>query len=245
MQIIHLTDFHLRDPASSKKAVEHAEFVATCLRELTESYPDADCCVITGDLTDRGVPAAYRWLRSQLKGLPFRTVPLIGNHDDRAAFLREFDGQGRYQDGFVQSEMNTTDAKLIFLDTFKPGSDAGTLCQVRLNWLKERLQQSNDQPVLLFMHHPPCRIGDAAKDVIMLDNADAFASVLKEVGNVRHIFFGHVHRNVFVNWIGIPTTCLEEPRIMMNDTGTEYCMAAGIVDLEGGELRITTRYFWG
>lgn len=243
MRLIHLTDFHLRDPAGSKNAAQYADFVATCLQELAESCADITCCVVTGDLTEKGEPAAYRWLRDQLKSLPFRTVPLIGNHDDRDAYLGIFGGQGHDHNGFVQSEMSTPDVRLIFLDTFKPGSHAGTLCGARLNWLKERLQNSADQPVLLFMHHPPCKIGVATKDSIMLDNADALDTVLKETGNVRHIFFGHVHLNVFVNWNGIPATCLEEPRIAAGDIRPKFGFTAGIVDLEAGELRITTRYF--
>jgi Icc protein len=240
MRIIHVTDFHLRDPRSSENAAHHASFLAACLRELATKYADTAYCVVTGDLADAGEPAAYRWLRDQLDGLPFPTVPLLGNHDDRDAFLREFGDQGRDQNGFVQSEVNTTDAKLIFLDTLKSGSDAGTLCDLRLNWLRTRLQKSKDQPVLLFMHHPPCRIGDPIMDPIMLDNADAFECVIQETENVQHIFFGHVHRSIFVNWKGLPTTSLKGPHSYAEGPQTKYSMTATIVDLDGDDRRMTT-----
>lgn len=240
MRIIHITDFHLRDPGGSENAAQHASFLAACLGTLAEKYADTAYCVVTGDLADDGDPAAYQWLRNQLVGLPFPTVQLLGNHDDRDAFLREFGDQGRDQNGFVQSEVNTTEAKLIFLDTLKSGSDAGTLCDVRLNWLKARLQDSGDQPVLLFMHHPPCRIGDPIMDPIMLDNAGAFEKVLQKAGNVRHIFFGHVHRSIFVNWKGLPATSLKGPQSYAEGSKTKYSMTACIIDLEGENLQVTT-----
>ncbi|NRB20202.1 MAG: phosphodiesterase [Rhodobacteraceae bacterium] len=240
MRIIHISDFHLRDPGGSENAAQHANFLAACLRELAEKFSDTAYCVVTGDLADDGDPAAYRWLRDQLESLPFPTIPLLGNHDDREAFLREFGDQGRDQNGFVQSEVNTADAKLIFLDTVKSGSDAGTLCEARLNWLKTCLQTSGDQPVLLFMHHPPCKIGDPNMDPIMLDNAEAFEQVLQQAGNVQHIFFGHVHRSIFVNWKGLPATSLRGPQSYAEGSQTKYTMTACIVDLEGEALQITT-----
>ena len=128
MRFIHLTDFHLRDPASSDTAADYAGFVADCLSELADDHSDIDLCVITGDLTDAGEPGAYQWLAAELARLPFPTRLLIGNHDNRANFLAEFGGQGHADGGFVQSEYDADDTRFLFLDTVKPGSDAGTLC---------------------------------------------------------------------------------------------------------------------
>jgi Icc protein len=243
MLFIHLSDLHLRDPASSAVACEHAKFVAACLKELAQTYPDAEFCVVTGDMTDQGEPAAYRWLSEQFNNLPFPTIPLIGNHDNRDAFLDEFGGRGYDQAGFIQSELRTNDAAFIFLDTVKTGSDAGTLCDLRLNWLKERLQKNKDRPVILFMHHPPCEIGDAIKDRIKLDNADALALALRYTPNVRHILFGHVHRNISINWNDIPLTSLEGQKQFAEGTQMDFALTAGIAIFERDSIRVSTVLF--
>ena len=58
------------------------------------------------------------------------------------------------------------------------------------------------------MHHPPFDIGVPYMDRIKLEEPEAFAELLSHHGNIRHIFFGHVHRAAFVQWRGIPCTSL-------------------------------------
>jgi 3',5'-cyclic AMP phosphodiesterase CpdA len=58
------------------------------------------------------------------------------------------------------------------------------------------------------MHHPPFDIGIPYMDRIKLEQPEEFADVLQTHGDIRHIFFGHVHRAAFVHWRGIPCTCL-------------------------------------
>ena len=98
---------------------------------------------------------------------------------------------------------------MVFLDTLDPGTDAGTLCPDRLAWLDRHLAAAGEEGVSLFMHHPPCDIGDPVLDPIKLANADEFLSVLRQHGNVRQIFFGHVHRNLHLVWNGIPCASLD------------------------------------
>lgn len=57
------------------------------------------------------------------------------------------------------------------------------------------------------MHHPPFDLGIPYMDRIKLEDADAFAGIIAG-HDVRHIFFGHVHRPVFVTWNGIPCNAL-------------------------------------
>ena len=208
MHFIHLTDLHLANPENSESARNRAVFVQECLRKLAVSNPEAATCVITGDLADIGEPEVYLWFKKVLGALPLTVDLMVGNHDDRSAFLGIFAGSGQFYDGFAQGERDTPDAKLIFLDTHIPGSDAGRLCAMRLAWLREKLLSAGKKPVFLFMHHPPCEIGDPIMDPIMLENPRDLARVLDEHGNVRHIFFGHVHRERHLIWNGIPASCI-------------------------------------
>ena len=150
----------------------------------------------------------YDWVRERLDAFPIRTFLLLGNHDDRAAFRTAFPEVACDPDGYVQ-QAHATDAGLfLFLDTLKDGCTEGQLCADRLGWLRARLAEAGTRPVYIFMHHPPFNVGIPLLDPIKLEEPEAFAEVLAEGGDIRHIFFGHVHRACYVNWRGIPCTAL-------------------------------------
>lgn len=205
MKLIIVSDLHLRDPDGSESAFDQAARIGKCLDRVAEICPAAACCIITGDLADSGEAAAYSWLKHKLNSLPFPVVLMLGNHDDREAFLGVF-GQSDDSEGFIQSTLQFGRFRLVFLDTLVHGKDSGFLCGARLSWLDDRLGESAD--VCLFMHHPPCDIGDPVLDPIKLSNPDDLAYLLRRHGNVRQIFFGHVHRTMFLTWNGIPCTSL-------------------------------------
>jgi 3',5'-cyclic AMP phosphodiesterase CpdA len=79
----------------------------------------------------------------------------------------------------------------------------------RAAWLARRLEEAGDRPVFLFMHHPPFDIGIPALDAIRLRDTTGFEAAIAGRDNIRHIFFGHVHRPVSGAWRGIPySACL-------------------------------------
>jgi Icc protein len=240
MFFIQLTDFHMRDPAANCAENSRENFVTDCLQELAKAYPGADVCVITGDLADQGEPGAYRWLKGQLDDLPFPTFPLLGNHDDRQVFLDIFETQGIADRGFIQSEFQLGGAVLIFLDTLKPGSDAGILCKVRMAWLEERLKANRNKTIAIFMHHPPCKIGDPVLDQIRLENAKDFGSVLARAPNVGRIFCGHVHRNFSTIWNGIPVSCLDRLHGYDDGQPLKFRMDAVVGKIENDKFQCST-----
>ena len=205
MSIILVTDRHLRDPEGSTDAAHHTARIGAYLDQAAEAFPDAVCCVLAGDLADAGEVAAYGWLKRKLDTLPLPSIPMLGNHDDRDAFHRVFH-PGDSSGGFIQSTQEFGGFRLVFLDTHEPGTDSGFLCNARLDWLDRRLAEGGD--VCLFMHHPPCDIGDPILDPLKLSNSDDLATLLQRHGNVRQVFFGHVHRTMILTWNGIPCASL-------------------------------------
>ncbi len=71
-------------------------------------------------------------------------------------FLDIFDDVTVDDSGLVQSVLDTPDGRMIFLDTLEAGAHDGILCEQRLAWLRTRLDEARQQPVCLFLHHPPC-----------------------------------------------------------------------------------------
>ena len=205
MKLVLVSDLHVRDPDGSASAMDQVVRIGACLDRVAENCPTATCCVITGDLADAGETAAYNWLKKKLDSLPFPVIPMLGNHDDRDAFRSVF-GESGSSGGFIQSTVQFGSFRLVFLDTLAPGEDSGFLCRTRLDWLDQQLSESED--VCLFMHHPPCDIGDPVLDLIKLSNPDDILSLLRKHRNVRQIFFGHVHPKMFLTWKKIPCTSL-------------------------------------
>jgi len=211
MKLIHLTDTHFvpegktlygRDP---RIALEHA------VADINRHHSDADCAVITGDLTHWGEPEAFDNLAQVLDDLKVPTMLLLGNHDDRTAFQNSFPNQAMDEHGFAQSVRKTDAGHLIFLDTNLTGTHAGWFCEKRRDWLSQRLDEAaaEDADVFLFMHHPPFKTYLPTMDTIGLQEADKFLAVLQpHIECIRHLFYGHVHRPIFGSWLGIPTSTI-------------------------------------
>ncbi|CAN7727748.1 phosphodiesterase [Phyllobacterium sp. LjRoot231] len=207
MKIIQVTDLHLVAPGEALCDLDPLARLQACITDINQNHGDAELVIFTGDLSDTGDEVTYRALAGELTKLlpPFRLM--LGNHDDRNAFLNVFDTV-QVEDGFVQSVEDTREGRLIMLDTLVPGRPEGRLDEVRLRWLQQRLVEVGDRPVFLFSHHPPFPIYMPLLDRMGIIEADALYALLKEHGNVRHIFAGHAHRPIAGSWRGIPISVL-------------------------------------
>lgn len=224
MKIIQITDLHLVKPGQLLFESDPLRRLDACLADVLAQHADADLCVITGDLTDRGEPDAYAALAERLRDFPLPVRLLIGNHDDRAAFRATFPDVPVDAHGFVQSRLDNELGRFIFLDTHQPGTHSGWLCADRQAWLRERLGEAAGRPAYLFMHHHPFPVHTGADDAILQQGA-AFAEILSG-HSVRHIFFGHVHRPIAGSWHGIPFTTL---RGLNHQVWLDFSPEAGLV----------------
>ena len=95
------------------------------------------------------------------------------------------------------------------LDTVEEGKSWGSYCQKRLLWLKDALENARGRNVYLFMHHPPFDVGIPCVDRIGLGiDGHKISEVLSKHDNIRHLFFGHIHRPISGSWNGIPYSTL-------------------------------------
>jgi 3',5'-cyclic-AMP phosphodiesterase len=210
MKLIHLTDTHLVLPGLKLYGLDPAARLAAAIVDINQHQADADLAIVTGDLTHWGEPEAYALFRETMDQLKIPYVAMVGNHDRRANCLAALPAAPQDENGFVQGYRNTPIGRLIFLDTLDEASHAGQLCQARLEWLEATLHASGaDQPLLIFMHHPPFEVGVHDMDRIALAERQAFLDVLAPyLSRVRHLFFGHVHRPISGSWRGMPFSTL-------------------------------------
>jgi 3',5'-cyclic AMP phosphodiesterase CpdA len=208
LKFVHVTDLHLSPPGESLWGLDPHDRFTRCLDDIEKWHGDAEFCIISGDLADAGRAEAYDWLREQLAGFSIPTHLMIGNHDAREAFRSAFPDAPTDDHGFIQHAFDTRHGRFLLLDTYKGQTSAGEYCKRRRGWLEKQLAEATEQPVWIFMHHPPFDIQIPYMDRIKLDEPEAFSTLLNQHGNIRHLFYGHVHRPGYANWNGIPCTSL-------------------------------------
>ncbi len=226
IKIIQVTDLHLIKPGELLCGLDPLDRLQKCIEDINTHHGDAAMVIFSGDLSDTGEEETYHTLASELEKLvvPYRLM--LGNHDNRDAFLKVFTSV-MAEDGFIQTVIPMREGRLILLDSLETGKTEGRLDGARLAWLKQQLDAAGSEPVYIFTHHPPFPIHIPHLDSIGLIEADELFALLKENGNVRHIFAGHAHRPVAGSWRGIPISVLR---------GTNHQTALGF---EGHRVAVT------
>ena len=208
MKFIHITDIHLVSPNVLLHGLDPARRFARCLDDIKRNHSDAECCVITGDLADKGEESAYQFLFDQITNLGIQCHLILGNHDHRGNFLKTFAKMDVDEHGFIQYTIRTSAGVFVIIDTLESGTSSGIYCEHRSEWLRDTLKQNSDESVFLFMHHPPFDLGFSCIDKIGLTDQRNFAEIVRPYANIRHLFFGHAHRPISGNWQGISFSSL-------------------------------------
>jgi Icc protein len=198
MLIAQFTDTHIKPPGRlAYGKVDTAAFLSDAVAALAACDPRPDCLLVTGDLVDAGTAEEYALLRALLAPLSMPVYLIPGNHDERQALRNCFADFGYWPDGdFLHYAIEDWPVRLIALDTLVPGRAGGALCERRLSWLSQRLEEQPDRPTVIFMHHPPFRTGIAHMDAIGLEGADGLSLVLSDHPQVERVLSGHLHRPI-------------------------------------------------
>jgi 3',5'-cyclic AMP phosphodiesterase CpdA len=225
--LIQITDTHIKRPgALAYQQVDTAAFLRRAITHLNTMSLHADAAVITGDLVDAGSLDEYVHLKSLLDELSLPYYLLVGNHDARDTLRAVFKDSAYLFDGgasghtsaqpsgqeaglasshaFVQYAVDIGDLHLIALDSLNPGHPGGTLCDVRLAWLEEKLAAAANRPVIVALHHPPFTTGIGHMDKALLDaeSTAKLAAVISRYPNVERIIAGHLHREIHARFAG-------------------------------------------
>ncbi|WP_158773468.1 phosphodiesterase [Cobetia sp. L2A1] len=232
MKLIHLTDTHLVAPDKRLYGLDPRARLAAAVADINAHHADALGVIISGDLSDRGEPAAFEALRDVLDVLVMPYYLGMGNHDDRDNLLAAFPELPCDDNGFVQyaqifGKHTADECVLVMLDSAIAHDPAGFLCEARLAWLDTCLAEHHDRRVLLALHHPPMALGIRYMDDIRLTNPDALDGVIKRHGNVEHLLFGHVHRPASGVWRGLSFSTLPgvNHQVGLDLVSDAYCLA--------------------
>jgi 3',5'-cyclic AMP phosphodiesterase CpdA len=238
MLIAQITDTHIRPKGVlAMGRVDTAGYLARAVAHIVALRPAPDVVLVTGDLVDAGMAEEYAHLKKILAPLAMPVYLIPGNHDLRDP-LRAVFADHRYlpSGGFLQYVVDEGTVRLIALDTLTPGAPHGELCDRRLDWLSERLAES-DRPTILFMHHPPFECGLKEFDEARLTvGAERLAEIVRRHPNVERILCGHVHRPIQMRWAGTiasvaPSTAHQATLDLAPDAPLMYSMEPPAVAL--------------
>jgi Icc protein len=192
--IAQITDTHLLgDPDACLRGIPSRAHLIHVLEDVATHQPD--WYLFTGDIADRGEPAAYEQFEALTGGLPKGVVP--GNHDHPDRWR---DPQCYEVGGW----------RMLLLSSVWEQSryGEGRLSGGSLAWLGQQLGVSA-LPTLIALHHPPVLVGMDWVDQMGLANAAELWQVIGGHDQVKLILFGHIHHAFATVYQGV--TCYGTP----------------------------------
>jgi 3',5'-cyclic AMP phosphodiesterase CpdA len=198
--IAHLSDPHLLGSPTGRLAgrIDTAEQLRRALARVESSGEAIDALVISGDLADRGEPAAYTLLLEivtpVVERLGCELVLTGGNHDERAPLAQVlFD----VDDDAPQDRVTVVRGlRIITLDSAVPGYHHGGLSDAQYAWLTSELTAPAEHGTVLVIHHAPITYRSPVMQLLDFDDVDRLREAL--VGtDVRAVLSGHLHVTSF------------------------------------------------
>ncbi|WP_208348756.1 phosphodiesterase [Pseudaestuariivita rosea] len=207
LKFIVLSDLHLLQEGQTYAGLDPADRLRRAIDQINDRHSDADFCVLAGDLVDLGDRPSYERLEDLLADLTVPVHMTLGNHDNRDTFLQVFGDDLAAPTGFVDKVIDAGGYRILLIDSLLDGEVTGRIEPQQLDWIRDRLAEAADRPVIVVTHHHINRLHNFM-DRYLLQNSDALLDVLTTHAQVHHIITGHVHSTTTSIRRGIPCSSL-------------------------------------
>lgn len=207
--LLQITDCHLgSQPNEELLGLNTDESLRDVLAEL-KSNEKPDLIVCSGDISNDGGVSSYNrfvdFVRQYFPDTPVAWLP--GNHDDP-------ENMDQAKDLPIEAHHVAGGWNLIFLDSKIPMEEGGELGADELARLEKELQDHDDLPTLVFLHHQVVEVGSAWVDQYVVKNNQEFFDVIDRYDNVKVVSWGHVHQDFTSQRNGValfatPSTCVQ------------------------------------
>ena len=208
MLIVQISDTHITAP--NKKAYGIAatsDNLIRCIEHINQLKPKPDVVLVTGDVTNANQPDEFIQAKKLLDQLQFPYYVIPGNHDGRSQLSTTFGNEHCPSSApFINYVIDDYPIHLIAVDSVIEGKEGGELCDTRLSWLDKKLAEDTNKPTVVFMHHPPVKVGVFETDVDGFIGANKLGKVIKKYSNIKRIISGHVHLQTHTLWNGTVVT---------------------------------------
>jgi len=183
------TDLHI-----SSKNLQPAEALVNAVNDVNASK-NIDFVLVSGDVSNLGDTISLKKAKQMLDKLKIPYYILPGNHD-----LKWNEPQaGNFKQIFKSDKFSFKHKGFVFIGfTTAPltkGSN-GYIQKCDIDWTKAVLKKTGNKVPVLAVTHYPLLTGD-------VDNWKDMTDVLKKC-NIQTVLSGHYHRNVLLNYDGIP-----------------------------------------
>lgn len=207
LRFVVLSDLHVMPEGELSVTLDTGARFEQAANVIADRYGNVDFCVLAGDLADLGQPAAYRRLKAIVDRIAIPVHLTLGNHDDREAFIATFGETYIAETGKVDKVIDIKGYRIILLDSSEPGRVDGVLTSHQISWLKARLAEALDRPVIVIVHHNANALHIESDDIRMSDAQD-FLDALRTHPDIRQVIAGHVHLTSTATWHGMAFTTL-------------------------------------
>ena len=211
VQIVQITDCHIHAGADeSLRGINTRHSFEAVKRAVIGDRDACDLLLATGDLSQDGSAAAYRYLANQFDQFGVPTFWLPGNHDDIDVMQQEFVAMHIHAD----KQLCIGNWLIVLLDSTIAGEVHGRVSETQLDFMDKALQQHALQHALVCLHHQAREIGSEWIDQLGLLGADQFRARLSRHQNVRAVLWGHVHQEIHqrhdgIEWLSTPSSCVQ------------------------------------
>lgn len=207
LRIVVMSDLHVVPEGQMSLTLDTGKRLEQAVDAVIARYGDADMCILAGDLSDLGDAAAYERLKTIIARMPIPVHITLGNHDDGNVFLSVFGEHLAAETGKIDKIIDIKGYRIILLDSAEPGRVDGVIEERQIDWLRARLAEAIDRPVIVVLHHNANALHIESDNIRILE-PDAFIAALKTHPDIRQIIAGHVHLTSTAIWHGLPFTTL-------------------------------------
>jgi 3',5'-cyclic-AMP phosphodiesterase len=210
LRLIQITDSHLFASPDGRLLGLDTRRSFTAVAELALGADERPAAlVMTGDLVHDESVEGYRYLGQMFAaaGCPCFCIP--GNHD-RRNLMESYLGAATV----AQVAAHRLGGwRLLFLDSTRPGDEAGRLTPDQIDQL-ERFLEADGAPTLIFLHHQPTPVHSAWIDTMDVRNGEQLLAVCDRHPHLKALVCGHIHQEFATTRghyqiLGTPSTCVQ------------------------------------
>ena len=188
IRILQLSDIHLlANPDDAILGVRPDSALQVIISDIETSHIDPDLVVLTGDLSDDGLPESYERLCKVFENWTVPIVAIPGNHDKLANMQISFEGSKIR----LQSEVAVSGWIIALINSQTPNEAYGSVSPEDLAQLESTLSKADGKQCLIALHHTP--IPSCSFDVCQLKHSHEFLGTLSKHTNVKLVIAGHTH----------------------------------------------------
>lgn len=188
MRLIQISDLHLNEDAKSGDLNCNNSKFLKVLDYISSRGLNADGVIISGDISHLGGFNSYEFFFESLKDINIPYAFLHGNHDlkDNLELISK-----RYRTYSIES-FSDDEWSIISIDSVVEGKDHGFVSESSMSMLKEKIKNSGERKIALFLHHHIIPVGTPLVDSCNLKNSQNLMDVIL-TENVKFVGTGHAH----------------------------------------------------